>query len=86
MKITLKPEIEERVNERLRSGEFESADAMVERALTLFLEFEDDEMSGVDFLETKTAIREGLDQAERGETISLEEFDQNMRAKYGISR
>ena len=34
----------------------------------------------------KAAVAEGLQQAERGEGISLEEFDQKLRVKYGIQR
>jgi len=36
--------------------------------------------------EIQAAVREGLEQAERGEGTSLEEFDQQMRRKYGIPR
>jgi len=36
--------------------------------------------------EIQVAVREGLEQAERGEGTSLEEFDQQMRRKYRIPR
>jgi Arc/MetJ-type ribon-helix-helix transcriptional regulator len=85
MNITLKSEIQKRINERLRSGEFESAEAVVEQALTFFLDSEE-EMSEAEFPETKAAIDEALDQAERGEGVALEEFEREMRSKYGISR
>jgi len=86
MNIAIKPDIQKRIDERLRSGEFNSAEAVVEQALTFFLDFEEGEMSEGEFLETKAAIDEALDQAGRGETVSLEEFERDMRAKYGISR
>ena len=35
---------------------------------------------------TLDALREGLASIERGEGISLEEADQRLRAKHGISR
>ena len=34
--------------------------------------------------EIQAAVREGLEQAERGEGTSLEEFDQSTRRKYRI--
>jgi hypothetical protein len=34
------------------------------------------------FEDVQAAVREGPEQAERGEGISLEEFDQQMRRKY----
>lgn len=33
---------------------------------------------------SKLAVEEGLQQAARGEGISLEDFDRQMRAKYGM--
>lgn len=33
-----------------------------------------------------SAVQEGLAQAERGEGLSLEQFDKRMRKKHGISR
>lgn len=86
MNITLRPEIQKRINEKVRAGDFESADAIVEQAVKFFLDYEEEEMDQAEFRETKAAIGEALEQADRGEGISLEEFDKNMRAKYGIQR
>ena len=86
MNISLTPEIQKRINEKVQSGEFESADAIVEQALTFFLDYEEEEMDEEEFRETKAAIDEALAQAERGEGVSIEEFDQKMRARYGIPR
>ncbi len=36
--------------------------------------------------ETIEGIRRGLEQAKRGEGLSLDEFDKRMRKKYGIPR
>lgn len=36
--------------------------------------------------EAISAVQEGMAQAERGEGISLEQFDKRMRKKHGISR
>jgi Arc/MetJ-type ribon-helix-helix transcriptional regulator len=86
MTITLKPETVDRISERVRQGEFENADAFVERAVTFFLDYEEEEMDDEEFRETHAAIDEALEQAEIGEGVSLQEFDHNMRAKYGIRR
>lgn len=84
MEITLNPEIQARIEEKLRNGEFSSANALVEQALTLFLE--SNEMDDAEFQATRSAVEQGLDEAKKGEDISLEEFDQMMRARHGISR
>ena len=86
MEISLNPEIQARIEEKLRNGEFSSADALVEQAVTLFLESDRDEMDAAEFSATGSAIEQGLAEAEKGETIPLEEFDRMMRARHGISR
>jgi hypothetical protein len=43
-------------------------------------------MDEEEFQETRAAIDEALGQTDRGEGVSLQAFDQNMRAKYGIRR
>jgi Arc/MetJ-type ribon-helix-helix transcriptional regulator len=86
MNITLKPDTLRRINERIHHGEFESADAIVEQAVTFFLDYEEEDMDEAEFHATKAAVDEALEQAERGEGVSLEDFEKNMRAKYGIQR
>jgi Arc/MetJ-type ribon-helix-helix transcriptional regulator len=86
MNITLRPETLKRINEKVRRGDFESEQAVIEQALAFFLEFETEEMDQEEFLQTKDAIEEAQGQAQRGEGVSLEEFDQNMRHKHGIQR
>ena len=86
MEVSLNPKLQARIDEKLRNGEFSSADALVEQALTLFLESEGDEMDAAEFLATRFAVEEGLDEAARGAGMPLEQFDQMMRARHGISR
>jgi len=86
MEIAFTPELQARIEEKLRNGEFSSADALVEQALTLFLESEGDQMDAAEFLATRSAVEQGLEETEKGEDIPLEEFDQMMRARHGISR
>jgi len=45
-----------------------------------------DEMDVLEFLATMSAVEQALGEAEKGEGLSLEEFDQMMRAKHGIQR
>ena len=86
MNITLRPDLQKRIHERIQNGEFESAEAMVEHALTFFLDHAGGEMDEEQFRDVKAAIDEARDQAERGAGVSLDEFDRSMRAKYGVSR
>jgi PHD/YefM family antitoxin component YafN of YafNO toxin-antitoxin module len=41
-------------------------------------------LEALDQLDTLQGIRRGLDQARRGEGVSVEDFDQAMREKHGI--
>jgi Arc/MetJ-type ribon-helix-helix transcriptional regulator len=86
MEITLKPETLRRISEKVHGGEFESADAIVEQAVAFFLDYEEDGMDEAEFRTTQAAVDEALEQAGRGEGVSLEDFEKNMRAKYGIQR
>lgn len=85
MNITLSPELQKRIAERAERGGVGTADALVEEALSFYLDYEEGEMDGQEFRETKAAIDEALEQGERGEGRSVEEVFANLRAKYGIS-
>jgi Arc/MetJ-type ribon-helix-helix transcriptional regulator len=86
MEITLNPALQARIEEKLRNSEFSNATALVEQAVTLFLESEEDEMDAAEFSATRSAVEQGLEEAGKGEAIPLEEFDRMMRARHGISR
>ena len=86
MNITLSADAAKRITEKVRSGDYESADAIVEQAVAFFLDYADEPMDEEEFRQTRAAIDEALDQAGRGEGISLEEFDMGMLARYGIQR
>ena len=86
MEITLNPALQARIEETLRNGEFSSADALVEQAVSWFLESDGDEMDAEEFSATRSAVEQGLDEAVKGEGIPLEGFDRMMRARHGISR
>lgn len=86
MTFTLKPNLQARIDEKLRNGEFESAEALLEQALTFFLDYEEGELDEEHVCETKAAIDEALEQGERGKGQPAEEVFAKLRAKYGISR
>ena len=85
MNITLSPELQERLAEKVERGDVGTADALVEEALNFYLDYEG-EMAEQEFRETKAAIDEALDQGERGEGRPAEEVFAGLRAQYGISR
>ena len=86
MNVTLRPELEARIHEKLSRGEFESAEALVEQAVAFFLDCGQEDVEGEQFQATQAAVSEGLKQADRGEGVSLDEFDRMMRARHGIQR
>jgi len=86
MEITVNPQLQARIEEKLCNGEFASADALVEQALIEFLESAGDGMAAAEFLATRSAVEQGLSEAEKGEGLSLEEFDRMMRARHGLPR
>ena len=78
MNVLLKPTLQARVDEKLRNGEYESAEVLFEEALTYFFDCEE----GHEFHEAKAAIDEALEQGER----PSERVFADLRAKYGVSR
>ena len=86
MNITLSPELQKRIAEKVERGGVETADALVEEALNFYLDYEEGETDEQEFLDTKAAIDEALEQGERGEGRPAEQVFADLRAKYGISR
>jgi Arc/MetJ-type ribon-helix-helix transcriptional regulator len=83
MNITLGPDLEKRIAEKIERGDVETADAFVEEALNFYLAYES---GGMEEAEMQAAIDEALDQGSRGEGRPAEEVFANLRAKHGISR
>ena len=86
MHITLSPELQKRIAEKVDRGDVGTADALVEQALNFYLDYEEGEMDEPELRQTKAAIDEALEQGERGEGRPAEEVFADLRAKYGISR
>ena len=85
MNITLTPDIQQRIEKKIQEGEYETADALVRRALDWFLDF-DDEDDDDELEETRAAIEEARAQSQRNESVPAEEVFEELRAKYGIPR
>ncbi len=70
MDVTLKPELELLVNERVERGEYESADAFVQQAILRLIEEEDAEDAQVEDIRLRVEAAEA--EIDRGEFV---EFD-----------
>ena len=86
MNITLSPELQKRIAAKVQHGDIGSADALVEHALNFYLDFEEGGMDEEEFLETKAAIDEALEQANRGEGRPAEQVFAELRAKHDVTR
>ena len=86
MNITLRPDLERRVAEKVERGEVPDADSLVEQALTLYLDYDADEMIEEEVRETRAAIDEARAQSLRGEAVPAEDVFAELRAKHGIPR
>jgi antitoxin ParD1/3/4 len=67
MNISLTPELERQVEERLKSGLYTSASELVREALRLFFQYDAARSHQIGLLDQR--IREGLAQLDRGEGI-----------------
>ena len=81
MNVVLTPEAEELVNEKLRTGEYQTPAEVIEDALQL-LKRSDDQ----DYREAVEGIQRGLREAEQGLARPAEEFFGQMRRKHDIPR
>jgi predicted transcriptional regulator len=86
MNITLSPELQKRLAEKVKRGDVGTADALVEQALNFYLDYEEGEIDEVEFRDTGAAIAEALEQGDRGEGRPAEQVFADLRARHGISR
>lgn len=70
MNVTLPPELEERVRQRVESGEYGSASEVIREALNLFEAYEDVRTAKLDSL--RQDIAKGLSDAENGRTKEVD--------------
>ncbi|WP_299623900.1 type II toxin-antitoxin system ParD family antitoxin [Pelagibius sp.] len=78
MNVSLTPELEKLVDERVKSGRYTSASEVIREALRLLDRF--DEAQRLGLIELNRKIDEGLAQADRGETISGAESRRRTRS------
>jgi antitoxin ParD1/3/4 len=71
MNISLTPELENLVDEKVKTGRYTSASEVVREALRLFSDYEEARQRGI--VELNRKIEEGLAQADRGQVITGEE-------------
>jgi len=81
MDITLTPEIERLVQEKIQRGQYASVDALVQEAVHRLVEEDEEELR-----ETRAAIDAALEQSRRGEGRPAEEVFEEIRTKNGIPR
>ena len=79
MNVTLSPELEKLVNEKVQTGEFDKAEAVVAQALRAMVEREEDESRLRQAISEK--IDRGVAQADRGELVDGEKFFEQLRQK-----
>lgn len=70
MNVSLTPELERLVNDKVATGLYTSASEVVREALRLFKE--QDDIRSVTLLELKRDIAAGLDQLDRGQSAVLD--------------
>jgi antitoxin ParD1/3/4 len=79
MNVSLTPELERRVEERLKSGLYTSASELVREALRLFFQYEAERSHQIGQLDQR--IREGLEQLDRGEGVPAPEARRRSQAR-----
>jgi Arc/MetJ-type ribon-helix-helix transcriptional regulator len=80
MNITLTPDLEKGVRERVERGDYENPEALVRDAVYRLIA-EDQELE-----ETKAAISQALGESRRGEGRFAEEFFAELQARHGVPR
>ena len=86
MNISLSPELEKQIAQKVERGDVDSADALVEHALTFYFEYEHGELDDEELRETQSAIAEALEQGQHGAGRPAADVFSDLRAKYGLSR
>jgi antitoxin ParD1/3/4 len=71
MNVSLTPELERQIEQRVASGYYTSASEVMREALRLFFQFDESRSREIDLFNRQ--IAEGLAQLDRGEAISGDE-------------
>ena len=81
MTVTLTPDLEKLVNEKVQRGEYESPEALIQEAVQRLFTEDEQELS-----EMKVAVDLALEQSKRGEGRAAQEVFKDLRARYDIPR
>lgn len=84
MNISLTPEIERKIEERLATGLYTSSSELVREALRLFFSYDD--LRQRELARLNEVITEGLDQLDRGEGIPGAEARRRSHARLAARR
>ncbi len=79
MNVSLTPQLEKLVSDRVESGRYNSASEVVREALRLLQER--DEVREVQLQGLRSKIAEGLDSLDRGDWVDGEEFFQRLQQR-----
>jgi antitoxin ParD1/3/4 len=79
MNVSLTPELEQLVQDKVKTGLYLSASEVVREALRLLEER--DQLREIRLTELKKKIAVGVEQAERGEVVDGDELFEKLRAK-----
>ena len=79
MNVSLTPELEKVINNKVESGMYHSASEVVREGLRLLVE--QDQLRQLRFEELKHEVARGITQADQGDVISGEEVFNNLRER-----
>ena len=79
MNVSLTPQLEKLVSDKVESGRYNSASEVVREALRLFQER--DEVRELQLQGLRNKIAEGLDSLDRGDWVDGEEFFQHLQER-----
>jgi antitoxin ParD1/3/4 len=80
MNISLTPELEKLIDERVKSGLYNSASEVVREGLRLLQER--DQLKQMKLEELRRQIQIGIDASDRGEVLTEEEVMQRLKARH----
>lgn len=83
MNISLTPELEKLVNDKVASGMYHSASEVIREALRLLKE--QDALREFRLHELRKEIAKGMDQSERGQTVPFDVEDMKQRVHEAVS-
>ncbi|MBI1987285.1 MAG: type II toxin-antitoxin system ParD family antitoxin [Nitrospinae bacterium] len=83
MNISLPPELEKLVNEKVSSGMYHSASEVIQEALRLLKE--QDALREFRMQEVRKEIAKGMEQSEQGQTVPFDVEDMKRRVREAVS-